>query len=280
LTQPKPLKWTDAFHFLFFFLAVIINIPLILESGEEKLKIMTQEVSRTTQIFALLMPLVASVYAVLSYRLLMRHPLAVTARLSWLRVMLWLNMIIWVVVWISIIAPNYLHQLNNTVIYLLVSLVIYMLGYFSLRQPDIFVQGEISQLLNATATNKDAGPKYGDNRLPDELRESIWSALESYIQEHSVWRASNLTLTQLAESTGIASHHISQVLNDHHGLSFTDYLNQHRVNAVCAELQRPSAQNLLDIALACGFSSKSSFNAIFKKFTGKTPSEYRKQFQP
>jgi AraC-like DNA-binding protein len=154
-----------------------------------------------------------------------------------------------------------------------------MIGYFSLRQPDIFIHSKLADVSTKPPEPKDAAPKYGDNRLPDELRENIWSALESYIHAHAPWRESNLTLAQLAENIGIASHHISQVLNDHHGLSFNDYLNQYRVNAVCTQLQNANNQNLLDIALACGFSSKSSFNAIFKKQTGKTPSEYRKDSQ-
>lgn len=284
LIHTTPLQFKDLFHFLFFFVAVIVNFQVVLQSGTEKLQLIEQTIGKSPswniQLFALLMPLVAGVYAVLSYRLLQRHPLANTPRLSWLRVMLGLNMIIWIVVWSSILAPNYLHHINSTVIYILVSLVIYMLGYFSLRQPDIFVHGGIGDTPNHSVAHKDPGPKYGDNRLPDDLREHIWSALESYIREHAPWRASNLTLAQLADSTGISGHHISQVLNDHHGISFNDYLNQYRVNAVCLELHNATAKNLLEVAFLCGFSSKSSFNAIFKKHTGKTPSDYRKQFQP
>ena len=283
LTQATALRWRDIFHFAFFIVGVIASAPFLSLAGDEKLALFTQMTDSNAPIsiraFSLIMPFTATIYGFAAYFLLQRNSKTSAQKLSWLKIILGLNMLIWVVVWLSILAPSYLHQLNMTVIYLLVSLVIYMIGYFSLRQPDIFIRGNLMEDSNNALKTKDAIPKYGDNRLPDELREHIWSALEAYIHAQTPWRESNLTLAQLADNIGIASHHISQVLNDHHGLSFNDYLNQYRVNAVCAELQNANNQNLLDIALACGFSSKSSFNAIFKKQTGKTPSEYRKYLQ-
>lgn len=283
LTQNTPLHLRDIFQFSFFILGAIVSIPLLSLSGAEKLLLFGQmndnNAPISIRLFSLIMPLTASIYGVAAYLLLQRHRKNSAQKLSWLRIILGINMLIWAVVWASILAPNYLHQLNMTVIYLLVSLVIYMIGYFSLRQPDLFMRDHPSTNPDPKDDLKNAAPKYGDNRLPDELREHIWSALESYSREQEPWRESNLTLAQLADSIGIASHHLSQVLNDHHGLSFNDYLNQYRVNAVCDQLQQSNGQTLLDIALSCGFSSKSSFNAIFKKQTGKTPSEYRKDIQ-
>lgn len=288
LTQGTALRWRDTYHFALFLSGLAVSSPFIILSGDEKLALLEQMTNShapiSIRMFSLLMPLAATAYGVAAYFLLQRKIKNGTQKLGWLNIILGVNMLIWIVVWLSILAPRYLHQLNMTVIYLLVSLVIYMIGYFSLRQPDTFIHhkthnNQVETSSQASVIEKDVTPKYGDNRLPDELREHIWVTLEAYLHTQTPWRESNLTLAQLADNIGIASHHLSQVLNDHHGLSFNDYLNQYRVKAVCAELRSSNNQNLLDIALACGFSSKSSFNAIFKKQTGKTPSEYRKNAQ-
>lgn len=267
----RPLRKKDGWHFVFFLVGLIAQIPMMFLPAHEKLQLVEQALAGTVnwqiQIFSLLLPIIASIYAIQSYRLLQQHPNAKHKSLSWLSFMLKLNMVIWLVVWLSILIPQDTLIITTQIIYLLVGLVIYSLGYFSLRQPNIFVEGNY--------TFKEPAPKYGENRLPDELRESIWQALQAYMHTKEPWRETNLTLMQLANDTGISSHHISQVLNDHLGVSFNEYLNQYRVNAVCAALINKDA-GLLEIAMESGFSSKSSFNAIFKKHTGKTPSEYRK----
>jgi len=62
-------------------------------------------------------------------------------------------------------------------------------------------------------------------------------------------------------------------------MNFSEFLNQYRIEKV-KELLRSSEANkytLVTLAEAAGFSSKSSFNAIFKKMTGMTPSAYKKK---
>jgi AraC-like DNA-binding protein len=52
-------------------------------------------------------------------------------------------------------------------------------------------------------------------------------------------------------------------------------INSYRVNEAKALLINEPQDTILDIAYAAGFNSKASFNRIFKKVTGMTPSEYR-----
>ncbi|TMP26134.1 hypothetical protein CWB99_19315 [Pseudoalteromonas rubra] len=81
---------------------------------------------------------------------------------------------------------------------------------------------------------------------------------------------------QLAEKLNISRHQLSDVLALHSSGGFYELINQLRVDAVIEELiKRPTSDRLISIAYDCGFNSKSSFNQVFKKHTGKTPSQYR-----
>ena len=61
--------------------------------------------------------------------------------------------------------------------------------------------------------------------------------------------------------------------------NFFDYVNHFRVEKVKKDVSnvKKGHLKLLSIAMDAGFNSKSLFNAIFKKHTGMTPSEYREK---
>ena len=71
---------------------------------------------------------------------------------------------------------------------------------------------------------------------------------------------------------------ISTYLNKELGVNFFNYINGFRVEKAKELLSnsRKKKETLLAIAFDSGFNSKSSFNLIFKRSTGMTPSEYRK----
>ena len=64
----------------------------------------------------------------------------------------------------------------------------------------------------------------------------------------------------------------------HYGMSFTEYLNQKRLETASVMLLKPDA-SIADVAVACGYPTVTYFNRIFRKFKGMTPSEYRKSKQ-
>jgi AraC-like DNA-binding protein len=120
--------------------------------------------------------------------------------------------------------------------------------------------------------------KYGNNRLPDFIKNLILNDLNHCMREKRPWIDFNLRLGGLAECINVNPHQLSQIINAELGKSFACYVNEFRVKNACELLVVDAEKSVTDIALESGFSSKSSFNTIFKKQTGLTPSEYRKNF--
>ncbi|HTJ52679.1 MAG TPA: helix-turn-helix domain-containing protein [Cyclobacteriaceae bacterium] len=87
-----------------------------------------------------------------------------------------------------------------------------------------------------------------------------------------------LTLSTLAKDLSMSRNQLSHLINVGVGANFYDFVNKYRVEEVKRLMTDPQVKNfnLLGIALEAGFKSKSTFNLIFKRFTGLTPTEYRK----
>ena len=101
--------------------------------------------------------------------------------------------------------------------------------------------------------------------------------LEKYMAEGKAFTNSELSLDDVASEININSHTLSQLLNVFIQKNFFNYVNEFRVEQVKQMLLDPEYKNysLLGISEEAGFNSKSSFNRIFKKLTGMTPSEYK-----
>ncbi|MDY8135697.1 helix-turn-helix domain-containing protein [Aquimarina sp. 2201CG5-10] len=113
------------------------------------------------------------------------------------------------------------------------------------------------------------------NTLTEELKEKLHQA----IAIEQVYKNPNLTISELASQLNVNSKDLSNYINEESNMNFSEYLNYYRVEKVKKLLIAQESQKftLLAIAEKAGFSSKSSFNAIFKKLVGETPSAYRKR---
>jgi AraC-like DNA-binding protein len=88
--------------------------------------------------------------------------------------------------------------------------------------------------------------------------------------------AEPLSREDAAKAAGMSPSHFSRMFRKHMGRSFTDVLNQIRVNRACANLAQ-SDKSLMLIALESGFSEQSYFHKVFRRYLGMTPGEYRRR---
>lgn len=105
--------------------------------------------------------------------------------------------------------------------------------------------------------------------------------LDRLMRDEEPFLDPNLTQSRLAKQMGISAKHLSYVMNEGYGQSYTEFVNHHRIQKACDLLRDDEFkdQSILEIALLAGFNSKSTFNRLFRLQTGITPSQYRKQHQ-
>ncbi|UOG36273.1 helix-turn-helix domain-containing protein (plasmid) [Leptospira noguchii] len=86
-----------------------------------------------------------------------------------------------------------------------------------------------------------------------------------------------IRLPDFASGLGLSTHQASYYLNQYLNMSFTEFLQFHRINEVKNMMRIKLNYNLLNIAFECGFNSASSFHRACVKFTGKSPRDLRQE---
>jgi len=120
--------------------------------------------------------------------------------------------------------------------------------------------------------------KYSTSSISGERMDEASETLRALMEEEKVFLDPDLTLKKLAQKLNIHYNHLSRIINEKYGESFNSYINRHRIEEAKNRLCDPAFadKNILEIMLETGFYSKSTFNTAFRKFTGKSPSDYRK----
>jgi YesN/AraC family two-component response regulator len=120
--------------------------------------------------------------------------------------------------------------------------------------------------------NKDEHQPEADDANVALIRERI----NSYMLQQKPFLKPHYKLKDLAEDLQMPLHQLSAFLNKRLGMHFTDYLNQFRIK-YCEDLiknEKPGRITLKELVTKCGFHNRNTFTTAFKKFTGKTPSDY------
>jgi AraC-like DNA-binding protein len=103
--------------------------------------------------------------------------------------------------------------------------------------------------------------------------------LIQYVENKKPYLNPELTLDQLASQLSLKPRVLSNVINEELGHNFYDFINRRRIEEASRLLTNPKDRKItvLEVLYEVGFNSKSSFNTLFKKYTGLTPSEFKKK---
>lgn len=114
------------------------------------------------------------------------------------------------------------------------------------------------------------------NRKLDSLTKSKLDKKINIIIENKLFLNPDLTLSETAKELNVSAHILSQFLNENMGKSFSQYINEFRVETAKELLANKQNFSIESLGYESGFNSKSSFYATFKKITSQTPAEFRK----
>lgn len=115
--------------------------------------------------------------------------------------------------------------------------------------------------------------------LNGEKAEKDLNRLIKLLEREKVYRDENVSLNSLSKRLDIHPRQLSHIINEKLDKSFTDLINQYRVEEAKRQLmEEEEPRTILDIAYDVGFTTKSTFNRAFKKFTHVTPSQFRNKY--
>jgi AraC-like DNA-binding protein len=177
---------------------------------------------------------------------------------------------------ILLVAMNYNYTLFDKYVSVLNTILFLVVGMGS---SFYFMLNPFILHINKWKTNYEDIDKYKRSGLIRDEAMKVLNQINTFMESEKLYLRKDLTMNQLAHEIGMPNHQISEVLNGILKQNFFDYVNNYRVEEVKQLLTQPTYKNykMLDVAFDAGFSSRTTFNTVFKKVTGKTPSEYRRE---
>lgn len=127
--------------------------------------------------------------------------------------------------------------------------------------------------------NNVKGPSYPKDI--DELETDFddeKAKIQAYVETNRSFLDPDLSLKSLAKQLNYSPTQLSEIINNGFGVNFNDFINSFRVDAVKKLLKEGKHKELtlMGIAYDSGFNSKATFNRVFKKIAGVSPTEFLK----
>ncbi len=111
---------------------------------------------------------------------------------------------------------------------------------------------------------------------PDQ--QALIDRIRQHMEREEPYLDASLSIYQLARQLKLPTQELSQLINHTLNQHFFEFVNEYRIKKAMTLLRDPANEKMtvLEVLYEVGFNSKSSFNTVFKKYTGKTPTQYRK----
>ncbi len=296
----RPMRWRDAWHLAPAGAVIAWSLPVYLLPAAEKVALFESmrrgvtppNVALLLSVSGWLKLVSGAAYTMVTVRLTRSHRRAIRQQystldritLDWLLTLVVAGGIVWsVAIGARFIEPAGLipSGTGDQLIALLMVVATYAIGYRGLQQSAVVPLATATPAEASAPLGAEEPPRLeeasGRSSLSTGMASAIEQRLRTTMRDAEPWRDATLTLGDLAQRVGTTTHKLSEVLNTRVQQSFHDYVNGFRVHEVQRQLARPesASRTLLAIAQDAGFASKSTFNAVFRRVVGMSPSQWR-----
>ena len=280
------IRGIQLLHFLPSLAYLICISPFIVLSGNEKIYMILNGLpiwySIVQMVFNVIIIIQGFSYSVLSLRLLHHFQYFRKKRLSekqigalnWLRLFVVLYAVLLIVgsagAYIEIVGITIFIDLFK-VYYAGLTLLTFWLGTFAVFKPELFTENEnLSTFIRKSFTNS-VGNQQSENQKEYEK-------LKNYLTEEKPYLNTELKLQDLCDPTGLSYRKLSELFNNEFNSSFNDIINEFRIQEAIRLFKEGfhTKYTIPHLAETAGFNSKTTFNRVFKKEVGMTPTEYIK----
>jgi len=187
--------------------------------------------------------------------------------LRWSKVSLYIYLLFIVGMIASEVVPSEVSEYTFNITLLLLTCYI---GFYEVKMIAMYVR----QLnLKAEVLDHDPNPEQVE---PGQQFALMFSEIDGLIDGGELFLDMDISVSILGEKMGVNGKYISHSINSGSGKNFNSYINAKRIGHAVTMIKEDAHHDLSieGIANECGFRSKSSFNSSFKKYVGKTPTQY------
>jgi AraC-like DNA-binding protein len=125
------------------------------------------------------------------------------------------------------------------------------------------------------AARSAAEKKYGGRELDRSEAAALVARARELLEAEEDLASPEVEPRRLAARLGVPYYLLSRAVNEGEGMTLGDFVNASRIERAKRLLLEDPGAGILDIALESGFSAKSTFNEVFKRMEGRSPTEFR-----
>ncbi len=274
IVNPKfKLRKIHSLHFVIYLIMQLINIPFYFQTAEFKLEtvaafmdfIPTYETFEfylyVSFYFHIGIYIAASIVVLSKYKTHFKN----NGLANWFLKVLWLYGAVLIIGFLYfVIRPLDWFEvpLLNTISMLIMTFLIQSIAYTFFAKSNLF---NLNQGLSLEKV---------DRMIKHE------QLIKSKLEKEKVYTNDLLSLEEFARSIDLSKKEVSDLINQRFGLSFKELINQYRVEEAKSIMKNEidPKVSLIAIAEEAGFNNKVSFYRAFKKYTGKSPSDFLKTY--